>query len=187
MSILSLTNKMNQKYNFFLKQGETNIMLPECADITTTSQIVLKNVSVYWRFENMPQDEVNLFRASLTSQNYACLLDKMESERPEEEIPLLERDETGEDNEGYEHTSFIEQERELDWDDYIGPKAVSFEELDLKGDPQKFLEQKKKVTRIFLFKLFDKQYDPRFGDKQKELFNRLELKKLPLTSGGMMV
>ena len=132
---------------------------------------------------------VSLFRAVFMSRNYPYLLDKMEGERPEEDIPLLERDETEEDNEGYVETSFIGQERQeqLDWDDYNGPEAVSFEELDLKGDPQKFLEQKRKVTRIFLFKLFDEQYDPRFGDKQKELFNRVELKTTSVNGETMLL
>ena len=73
-------------------------------------------------------------------------MDKMEPERPEEETPLLERQGPEEDNKGFQETSFIQQERQdqFDWDEIHSSNPVMFEEVDMRNDPQKFLEQKGK-------------------------------------------
>ena len=109
--------------------------------------------------------------------------------RPEEEIPLLEHEEIGEDNQGYEETSFIEEQRQdtLDWDSYTGNDPVLFENINLNNDPEEFIRQKTKATRVFFYKLFDEQYDPKFGDTQKQLFNRLDIKTTGINGEAMLL
>ena len=48
---------MERKYNFFLKQGTTYANFDNCLVAKKGEVIILKNVSVYWRSENVPKDE----------------------------------------------------------------------------------------------------------------------------------
>ena len=44
-----------------------------------------------------------------------------------------------------------------------------------------------KAKRIFLYKLFDKQLGPSYGDKCKNLFGRLELKTTGINGEDMLL
>ena len=95
-----------------------------------------------------------------------------------EEIPLEEREVSEEDEFHDAETSFGELS-DL-WEDLRDddPVPIVLSDLDFKpgGGVDHILKEVKRVKRIFLLKLFDKQLDPSYGEKTSSLFNRLSVK-----------
>ena len=101
-----------------------------------------------------------------------------EANNMEENIPLEEKNKWGEDEEGYFlKTSFYpnDEPQSLISDPWSEVPA----ETQLRGI--------EKAKRIFLYKLFDKQLAPSYGDKCKNLFNRLELKTTGVNGEDMLL
>ena len=92
----------------------------------------------------------------------------------EEEFPLEERSKyEEEENDEYFETSFGEEPFFDDPSEELHP--LIFDPLS-KEPLENQLKGIEKAKRIFLYKLFDKQLSPSYGEKCKNLFSRLELK-----------
>ena len=93
----------------------------------------------------------------------------------EEEFPLEEKNEREDEEEGYFETFFGGNEEPFFDDPSQELRSLIFDPLS-EEPVENQLKGMEKAKRIFLFKLFDKQLSPSYGEKCKNLFSRLELK-----------
>ena len=112
---------------------------------------------------------------------------EFETNNFEENIPLEEKNEWEEDEEGYFlETSFGGRHEPFYDDPNDEPQSLIFYPWsEVPAETQ--LKEIEKAKRIFLYKIFDKQLSPSYSDKCKNLFNRLELKTTGVNGEDMLL